>query len=119
MEKKLTIKFFKNDSGREPVREWLKGLSAKNRKAIGEDIKTVQYGWPVGMPVVSSIQGQPGMWEIRTNLDNGIARILFTIKGQYLIFLNGIIKKSQKTPKNAIKVASLRMKKIKIKEIKK
>jgi hypothetical protein len=41
--------FYRSDSGREPVREWLKGLEAEDRKAIGEDIKDVEFSWPIGM----------------------------------------------------------------------
>ena len=53
METILDVKFFANSLGSEPVRLWLKGLSAADRKTIGEDIKTVQLGWPLGMPVLS------------------------------------------------------------------
>jgi len=48
----IPVRFFRLDSGREPVREWLKRLSKEHRKAIGEDIKTVQFTWPIGMPLV-------------------------------------------------------------------
>ena len=48
----LEVRFFKTDGGTEPVRDWLQGLSAIDRKTIGEDIKTVQFGWPLGMPLV-------------------------------------------------------------------
>ncbi|WP_275899211.1 hypothetical protein [Methylomonas sp. EFPC1] len=40
----LSVRFFATDAGSQPVREWLKGLSAQDRKTIGEDIKTVQFG---------------------------------------------------------------------------
>jgi len=47
----LQVVFFRAQSGSEPVREWLKSLSVDDKKTIGEDIKTVQFGWPIGMPV--------------------------------------------------------------------
>lgn len=53
----LDVRFFRTDAGREPVREWLKGLPAIERKTIGEDIKTVQFGWPLGMPLVRHLGG--------------------------------------------------------------
>ena len=34
----LQVKFFRHNSGREPVREWLKELPPEERKIIGEDI---------------------------------------------------------------------------------
>jgi hypothetical protein len=56
----LKVKFFQTASGNEPVREWLKSLDRpEDRRAIGEDIKTVQYGWPKGMPMVEKIE--PGL----------------------------------------------------------
>ncbi len=39
----LGARFFRNDAGSEPVRDWLKELPVMERKAIGEDIKTVQF----------------------------------------------------------------------------
>ncbi|MDP2097905.1 MAG: hypothetical protein U1D70_00490 [Methylobacter sp.] len=48
----LSVRFFATDAGSEPVREWLKELSAQDRKTISEDIKSVQFGWPLGMPLV-------------------------------------------------------------------
>ncbi len=80
--------FFKTISGSDPVREWLKSLSADDKKTIGEDIKTVQYGWPIGMPVVRKIES--GIWEVRSTLKNRIARVLFTIEDGYMV-LNVVI----------------------------
>lgn len=104
----LSVRFFATDAGSEPVREWLKGLSAQDRKTIGEDIKTVQFGWPLGMPLVEHIGGD--IWEVRIKLDNRIARVLFVIDKHTMIFLHGFIKKSQKTPKPEIDLAKQRLK---------
>ncbi|HWR69172.1 MAG TPA: hypothetical protein VN416_09140 [Desulfomonilia bacterium] len=40
----LTVVFYRTLAGREPVREWLKGLPKEEKKLIGEDIKAVQFG---------------------------------------------------------------------------
>lgn len=104
----LSVRFFATDAGSEPVREWLKGLSAQDRKTIGEDIKTVQFGWPLGMPLVDHLDGD--IWEVRIKLDNRIARVLFVIDKQTMILLHGFIKKSQKTPKAEIDLAKQRLK---------
>ncbi len=72
----LTVVFFRSRTGNEPVREWLKSLPLEDRKIIGEDIKTVQFGWPLGMPVVRKLE--PGLWEVRSRLKNGVARVIFT-----------------------------------------
>jgi hypothetical protein len=49
--KRLPAFFYALPSGREPVREWLKGLSADDRKIVGEDIKDIEFAWPIGMPL--------------------------------------------------------------------
>lgn len=64
--KRAPAYFYRSDSGREPVREWLKSLNPSDRKIIGEDIKDVEYAWPLGMPLVRSL-GQD-LWEVRSHL---------------------------------------------------
>lgn len=70
---KLTVRFFASAAGREPVREWLKALPDAERKTIGDDIRTLQFGWPVGMPLVRKLEDE--LWEVRSDLRNGIARV--------------------------------------------
>lgn len=106
----LDVRFYATDAGTEPVRNWLRLLSDDVRKIIGNDIKTVQFGWPIGMPLVRHIE--PGLWEIRINIPDAIARILFTTAGPVMILLNGFIKKTQKTPKQEIALARKRMKEV-------
>lgn len=60
----LQVHFFRSEGGTEPVRDWIKGLSAVDRRTVGEDLKTVQFGWPLGMPLVRKMQ--PGLWEVRS-----------------------------------------------------
>ncbi len=108
MEPILSVKFYASEAGSEPVRDWLKELSAQDRKTIGEDIKTVQFGWPLGMPLVDHIEGD--IWEVRIKLDNRIARVLFVIVNKTMILLHGFIKKNQKTPKSELDLAKKRLK---------
>lgn len=61
------------------MREWLKELSKDDRKTIGEDIAYVQYKWPIGKPRVDHLRG--AIWEVRTSLNNRIARTLFAVEG--------------------------------------
>jgi phage-related protein len=87
------------------VREWLKGLSPEDRKRIGEDIKTAEFGWPIGMPVCKPLGG--GIYEVRSSLaHNRIARVLFYIdKKSRMVLLHGFIKKTQKTPQEDLELA--------------
>jgi hypothetical protein len=68
----LKVAFFRTSSGAEPVRDWLKSLMLPSRKAIGEDMKTVQFGWPLGMPLVRKLDAN--LWEVRSRIPDGIAR---------------------------------------------
>ena len=78
------------------MREWLKGLPAKERFIIGEDLKTLQFRWPLGMPLVRSLGD--GLWELRSTLPTRIARCLFYVPRGRIVLLHGFIKKTQKTP---------------------
>ncbi len=74
----LPARFFQLFGGRMPVREWLLTLTVNERKRIGDDIRTAEFGWPIGMPICRKIRGSKGLWEIRTNLQrNNIARVIF------------------------------------------
>jgi phage-related protein len=104
--KRVPAIFFRTETGREPVRDWLKALPyPDDRKRLGEDIKSVEFGWPVGMPVCRPLGN--GMYEVRTNLThNRIARALFYIDGKNrMVLLHGFIKKTQKTPREDLALA--------------
>jgi phage-related protein len=98
-------------SGREPVRDWLKGLDSEDRKVIGEDIKDVEFSWPIGMPLCRAL-GR-GLWEVRSDLPRGrIARVLFCIVQSRMVLLHAFIKKTQKTPDADLELAMKRMKEV-------
>ncbi len=105
-ERPLSVVFYQTDSGNQPVRDWLKGLSKADCKIIGADILTVQYAWPVGKPLVDHLGG--GIWEVRSRLDKRIARTLFAMVDQEIVLLHGFIKKSQKTPAEELALAGKR-----------
>lgn len=109
--KVISVDFYKQGNGREPVREWLKSLKKEERWIIGEDIKMVQTGWPLGMPLVKSLG--KGLWEVRSNLPNSIARVLFIMHGGQMVILHGFIKKTQKTLEHDLKIALIRANEIK------
>ncbi len=106
----IPVVFFRLDSGREPVREWLKDMDRTNRKSVGEDIMTLQFGWPVGMPLARKVDDD--LWEIRSHVSLGIARTFFTIFKRRIVLLHGFVKKSQKTPLNELATAKRRLTKL-------
>ena len=106
-EVRLHVLFYKTAAGNEPVREWLKGLPSEERKIIGDDLKTAQYGWPLGMPLIRKLE--PELWEVRSSLRNRIARVIFTVEGDTMVLLHGFIKQSQKTPVKDLQLARQRL----------
>ena len=103
----LSVVFFRTTADNEPVREWLKSLPREERRIIGEDIKTVQFGWPLGMPLVRKLDRD--LWEVRSHLPGRIARIVFTAAERRMVLLHGFIKKSQKMPQEDLELAKTRL----------
>jgi len=106
----LDVYFFASDTSNEPVREWLKALSTKDKKLMGEDLKTVQFGWPLGMPLVRYVDND--IWEVRSKLGSGIARVLFVLDGNTMVLIHAFIKKQRKTPKPDLDLAKSRVKQL-------
>ena len=87
------------------------GLPPEDRREIGQDIATVEYGWPVGMPVCRPL-GQ-GLWEVRSNLPgNRTGRLLFCVARGHMVLLHAFVKKTQRTPDEDLTLARKRMKEI-------
>jgi phage-related protein len=107
--KRLPARFYRSDTGREPVREWLKSLDSADRGIIGEDVKDVEFSWPIGMPLVRSLGRD--IWEVRSSLPRGrVARVLFCVEQDCMVLLHGFMKKTRKTPKQDIDLAIRRRK---------
>jgi phage-related protein len=104
--KRITVRFFRNPNGREPVREWLKERAEADRKTIGEHLKEIEFTWPVGFPLVTKMDSK--LWEVRIPIREGICRIFFTVYKRDMVLVHGIIKKSQKTPVKELEMAQKR-----------
>lgn len=102
----LSIRFFRTEVGNEPVRDFLRDLSPEERKIIGTDIKEVQFGWPLGMPLVRKMEKD--LWETRSHLEGRIVRVLFTVVGDQMVLLHAFIKKSQRIPQSDLQIARAR-----------
>ncbi len=111
---KLKAAFFAqpgSDPSSQPVRDWLRGLPKEERLEIGGDIQSVQFGWPLGLPLVRHLRGD--LWEVRTSLGNRIARVIFAIENETMYLLHGFIKTTRKTPPDDLRLAEKRWKSIK------
>ncbi len=109
--KRVPAKFYQNNVGKEPVRDWLLSLRKEDRVNIGADIQTTEFGWPIGMPICRALK--QGLHEVRTNLSNGrISRVLFFVYSGHMILLHGFIKKTRAIPKQDFSLANKRKKEI-------
>jgi len=111
--KVLPARFYRTATGAEPVRKWLKALSREDKRIVGTDIATVEFGWPVGMPTCRPLSSRRGLLEVRSSLtQNRIARVLFWIHQGHMVLLHGFIKKTQQTPENDLDLAVRRQKEV-------
>ena len=103
--KRIPAIFFRTEAGSEPVRFWLRLMDAEDRRLIGEDIKAIEFGWPIGMPTCRPMGD--GLHEVRTNLTGGrIARVFFYVdRRQRMVLLHGILKKTRTTPSTDLDLA--------------
>ena len=107
----VPVRFYRSASGREPVLEWLRDLDKEDRQAIGLDLMRVQFGWPIGMPLVRGLKD--GLWEVRSTLPSQrIARLIVCFHDRTLVVLHGFIKKTQKTPADDLALATRRMREV-------
>ena len=103
------MRFCCTEAGRSPVLDWLRGLDKADRHAIGLDLMRVQFGWPIGRPLVGNLKD--GLWEVRWTLPSQrIARLILCFHDQMLVVLHGFIKKTQRTPADDLALAKRRTK---------
>jgi len=107
----VPVAFWRTASGREPAREWLRALDKSDRTVIGDDLRMLQFGWPIGMPLVRKLVDR--IWELRSSLPSRReARVLFTANEHQIVILSAFIKKGRKTPVSEIELARTRLKEL-------
>jgi phage-related protein len=105
--------FWKSSTGREPVREFLQEQTKPDRMRLGSDLRKLQFGWPIGMPLVRSFGD--GLWELRSSMPSRReVRIMFAAEDDMLVLLHAFVKKTQKTPPSEIAVARQRLKELQL-----
>jgi phage-related protein len=103
----IPVHFYRTDAGGEPVLEWLRSLNKEDRHTVGLDLMRVQFGWPIGMPLVRSLQD--GLWEVRSTLPSQrVARLILCFHKNKIVVLHGFIKKTRKTPQEDLDLAKRR-----------
>ena len=79
-------------------------------KAIGSDILTVQWNWPVGKPLVDGLGD--GLYEVRSTHHRKEYRVFFCISGSTMVLLHGIVKKTRTTPRADLELARKRFREV-------
>jgi len=56
----MPVRFYRTEAGGTPALDWLRSLDKGDRRAIGLDLMRVQFGWPIGRPLVASLKNAFG-----------------------------------------------------------
>ena len=103
----LKVYFYETQMKNQPCRDFLLELDKNDRCEVGADIFSVQKGFPLGLPLCRKISKD--LWEIRSDISDGICRNFFTVFNNSIVLLHGFKKKTQKTPKDELAIAKSRL----------
>lgn len=103
--------FYRSESGKCPVEEFLDDLSAKRAKKVVWVLNIIEEYKNVSAKYFKKLVNTNDLWEVRVSSGSNIFRLLCFFDGDAVIVLtHAFQKKTQKTPKKAIKIAEKRMK---------
>lgn len=101
--------FYKSDTGRSPVEEFLDTLSTKQALKAAWVINLVEDMDVVPAQYFQKISSTEDLWEVRVKTGTNIFRFLGFFDGRKLVVLSHAFqKKTQKTPRQAIQLAEKR-----------
>lgn len=103
----LDVVFYETEMENQPCRDFLLELDKEDRQEVGADIFSVQKGFPLGLPLCKKIMND--LWEIRSNISDGICRVFFTVSENTIVLLHGFKKKSQKIPLEEMEIIKSRL----------
>ena len=104
-----SIVFYKMESGRRPVVEFLDALSIKERAKVTWTLNLVETLPQIPSKYMKKLPGTDDLWEVRILFAGNIFRILCFFDGSNLVVLNHAFrKKTQKTPRQDIDLAEKR-----------
>ena len=108
------IEFYKDNSGNNPIEEFLLELSGSNLKLVlkaRQEIDKLRNRIYHREPFSKHIE--PGLWELRVKSSTDILRIFYSFeKGRIIILLHVFIKKKQKTSVKELEIARKRLKEV-------
>jgi phage-related protein len=103
------ILFYRTESGLSPVEEFLDSLESKQAQKVTWVLQLIEELDVVPAKYFKKLVNTDDLWEVRVQIGGNIFRILGFLEGDRLIILNHAFqKKTQKTPKQDIKLAESR-----------
>jgi phage-related protein len=101
------------DNGKYPVIDFIKSLPNKDAAKILREIDLLEaHGFHLGMPHIKKMSDTKGLWELRIKLSSNNYRVFyFHYINSGFVLLHAIHKKSKRTPKSDITIATDRMNK--------
>jgi len=104
-----TVNFYRTESGKSPVEDFLDSLSGKQAQKVIWVLRLVEELDVVPRQYLKKLVNTDDIWEIRVQFGGNIFRLLGFFDGTTLMILtNGFAKKSQKTPRQEIELATRR-----------
>ena len=105
----IRINFYRTENNKCPVEEFLDSLSSKQAQKVAWVLQLVEELDVVPVKYLKKLVNTDDLWEIRIQLGGNIFRLLGFFDGStFLILTNGFAKKSQKTPRREIDLATRR-----------
>lgn len=103
------LQYFRTDSGREPVAEWLDNRPVRLRAKLFWLLKRLaESGFSLGPPWLAKLDDE--VWEARLKYAGTFSRILFyQATEDVLVLLLAFSKKTKKTPRSKLQTARRRM----------
>lgn len=107
------IVYYHDAQGNEPVYKFIESLDSNVQAKLSNTFDLlVQFGVRLGLPHVKKV-ANTDFWELRILGADNIRIFYIASNGHQFLLLHGYIKKSQKTDKKELKIATLRLKEFK------
>lgn len=111
MAMKKTVQFYESAMGKSPVEKFLRSLTAKEQAKLLATLEYVEETEVIPSSIFCKMVNADDLWEIRVKVDRKIFRLLcFFDGGRLVIAAHGFLKKTQKTPRQELKTATMRKK---------
>jgi phage-related protein len=109
-EEKWKIKYYMSPSGTYPVADFIKELDEISKAKIINTFTLLEdFGIRLGLPHTKKLTGTD-LWELRILGGNNLRVFYIAITGKSFLMLHGFNKKKQKTDRQEIKTAEIRLK---------